>query len=269
MTRPIELYKFVHDADEWHQTSGDEAVTYLGDDYEPTPIGRRGEIEQGEEINRANLPLTVAHDHPVVDLFRGQAPDTTVSITIYRQTDAGTAVIYKGRVSGTGGSGSERILECESIFSTLRRPGLRAHFSKLCRHALYHGGCPVDPDAVKVVALCTAVSGVTITVPDASDEADGWYLGGMVAFGGVLRYVTGHSGSTLTLTRPLIGLADAVANAGWGKSWGRYWGGSYVAIYPGCDRALDTCRNKFNVVIDNGGFYWLPSRNPLDGNPIV
>lgn len=270
MTRPIELYKIAIDADAYTWTSGDAEVSYLGDTYTPAPI-THSPIEQTQEINRANIRLTVPRTNPVGLVYLGFVPDYPASVTIYRQTDAGTTVLWKGRVAGASGSGSEILIDCENVFSSLRQIGLRARYQKNCRHAHYRRGCWLDHANFAVPGEASAVSsdGLTVTVAVAAAEADGWYNAGMFEFEGVLRHIVRHTGSSLTLWRPHTGLANAVANDGYGKIYGMWYGRHVVTLYPGCDRSRATCNDKFNNLPNQGGFAWLPKRSPMNGASIV
>jgi uncharacterized phage protein (TIGR02218 family) len=271
VTRPIELYKVVVDDITYTWTSGDAAVTYLGDTYTPTPLGR-GEFEQGQEINRSNLRLSVPVDNALGARYLDQIPDFPAAVTVYRQDDAGTIVLWKGRVAGASASGSEITLDCEHAQASLRRNGLGPRYTKLCRHVLYGRGCNLDHANFATVAQITAVdaTGLVLTVPDAAAQADGWYSGGMVAWAGVLRYIYSHAGSSLTLWRPFDGLADDVADAGWGRLWGQYWGGVVpVTLHPGCSRSRSICDSKFSNLVNFGGFPWIPTKTPYSGSSIV
>lgn len=274
--RANELYKIVLDDQTWNWTSGDTEVVYNGDTYTPMTIGRT-EVEQGDEINRANITLSVPRDNPVGAIYLAHTPDHPVSVTIFRQEtelsgspDSATLTYWKGRIAGAKASGSQIEISCESVFTSLRRFGLRARYQRGCRHALYHRGCTLDRADFAVTARVSAISGVNITVPEAAGQADGWYLGGMLEFDGVLRFIVNHVGQVLTLQRVFEDLNDAFAESGYGMNYGNYYGGiPAIRIYPGCDRTRATCNSKFNNLPNHGGFDWIPNRNPFDGRSIV
>ena len=143
------------------------------------------------------------------------------------------------------------------MFTSLRRAGARIRYQRQCRHALYGRGCNVDKADHRTLAECTAVSGNTITLSEIpADDSDGvlsTYLGGIAEYAGVSRFIVGKSGNVLTLWRPLPGLEDALASSE----------APEVAIYPGCDRTLETCHAKFDNALNHGGFPWLPDVNPF------
>lgn len=254
---PVELYEFVQGAQVWRYTSRGADVVALGQTWAASAIVR-DEIEQTSELNRAGIELRFARNHAFAAQFVGYAADVVTTVTIYRghggDPDAEFAAYWKGRVAAAKADGGEIMLECESVFTSLRRPGLRARFQRSCRHALYAAACTLDPEDFAVAGLVTAVSGAVVEVDAAALQASGWYLGGMLRGpGGDLRLVAGHAGAQLTLSRPIEGLAV----------------GHAVQIYPGCDRSLATCEGKFDNLDNYGGMPWIPIENPFGGNSIA
>ena len=141
------------------------------------------------------------------------------------------------------------------MFTSIKRPGLRARFEYGCRHALYLNGCNVNRELYKVDDEVYSVSrGIVVNSPRAILKPDGYYTGGMIVTRqGVSRFITKHVGAELEMARPIRGLAT----------------GANITIYPGCDHLLTTCHNKFNNLDNNGSFPFIPSRNPFNGSSIV
>lgn len=265
------LYKIVLDGTAYNWTSSDSAIEYNGDTYEPVTIGHNN-VEQGNEINRANLSIVVPRDNPVAAQYLSSVPDHPASVTIFRVLDEQVHAWWKGRILGGSATGSEATIECESVFTSLRRTGLRARYQRGCRHALYHRGCTLDADDFAVEASATGLSSsVSVLVPEAALQADGWYLGGMIEYAGVKRFIVNHVGSVLTLQRPFVLLNEAITSGGsWDLQWDELWdGGVGVVIYPGCDRLRQTCNDKFGNLPNYGGMDWIPIRNPFDGRSVV
>jgi uncharacterized phage protein (TIGR02218 family) len=269
MSVPVELYRIVIDATTWTWTSGDTALDYGGETYTPIAI-KRSNLEQGTEINRANIKLLLPRTNPVAARYLATVPDFPASVTIFRDEGSGVATYWKGRIAGASGSNSEVTLDCESAFTSLRRTGLRARYQIDCRHALYSRGCNLNLDDWGTVAVLEAMTGTVLTIPEAASEPDGWYLGGIVkADNGVMRWVTEHVGDQVTIFLPFDGVEGALANSGYGNNYGNYYGGYGVTMYPGCDRTTETCDSKFSNLLNHGGFPWIPSRNPFDGSSLV
>jgi len=98
-----------------------------------------------------------------------------------------------------------------------------------------------------VAGTVSAVDGTALTVTGADGEADGYFVGGMIEFGGIFRFIVAHTGTSITLWREMPNLEATDA----------------VTLYPGCNRTLDHCTNKFSNTINYGGFPWLPNSNPF------
>lgn len=255
---PVELYEFIQGIQRWNYISGASPIVRLGQTYTPKPV-RRDRIKQTNDIFKDSLKVTFPRDDPFASQFLGFAPEEVTTLTVlrghYGDPDEEFIVYWKGRVVGVKASGNEINVECESVFTSIRRPGLRARFEYSCRHTLYGARCGVNSEAYKHEGIITALSGaLNVSVAGASLMPNGYYTGGLlVASNGGSRFLVGHTGDTITLNRPLSGLA----------------GGQLVAIYPGCDHLRTTCDTKF-VNLDNfGGFPFIPQRNPFDGGSIV
>ena len=261
--RPIELYRFVQDGVIRTFTSADSDVSYNAETYSAIPIGRTN-IESKNELSKANIDVKMGINNAVVRGWMANTNESQLGLTVFQQSDIGTNVIWKGRLAGIKPKIADVFFTFESIFTSLRRPGLRARFQRNCRHALYRGtvtGCRLNKADFGLVRQATAISadGLTVTIPTAASDPAGDYFTGMLgAADGTLRFVTTHSGATIVLSRVIPSLSAALAT-----------GPVNVTLYPGCDRSHTRCKNRFNNLNNNGAFRFIPIRNPFDGSSIV
>jgi uncharacterized phage protein (TIGR02218 family) len=275
--RPYYLYQFVEGDQVWRFTSRAEAWTSTGSGgdtilWEPAAVAH-GDVVQTSEIERGRLELTWPLSHSFARRFLAPMGNTPVTLTIFRgheQVPGETVAQWKGRVVGAEVEGQRILLQAESIFSTLRRAGVRAKYQRLCRHALYGRGCGLDIALHWLTGTVTAVagSGAAVTIPEAAAQPDGWFRGGVLRFGAQLGFITGHVGTTLTLSRPMPELADALAAPELDPETGEPLP-VLVDIAPGCDLRAATCGAKFGNLLNFGGFPEIPGRNPLGGGSIV
>lgn len=270
---PILLFYFSQGSQEWRYNNTAIIRTYLSNTWLPSSI-EMGHINQTNQIAKDSVDLIFPRDHEFSQLFFGYPPEEITTVTIFRghleDPDDEYILYWKGRVSGIKPEGQKLTLNCEPVFSSLRRPGLRARFQKGCRHALYSSGCGIDKSLHVVAGACTSVSGVNVIVPEAAAYSDGWFTGGMFEMPtGALRYIVNHVGSALELIRPMKNLDVELAKAGYGQNYGEYYGGLPVNIYPGCDHSRITCNDKFSNVYNYGGFPWIPGKNPFVFTSIV
>lgn len=253
---PYFLYEF-NTADTTYRFT-DYPVSITGNSliWEPFPI-KHTESKQSNELSKNSMTVTIPIGGTFASLFIGWSLDEIVTFTLYRghfgATD--TRVNWKGRIAGHKLKDGVLELNCESIFTSMRRAGIRARYQRSCRHALYSPGCNLNKDDFSLAGvLVSAISGLTLTIPDASSKPDNWFTGGAIRFhDGSYRMIERHSSSTIIIDR-----ASRVLT-----------GGVVVTLYPGCDRTIATCKNKFNNLVNNGSFKWIPVKNPMGGSSII
>ena len=275
--RPYYLYQFVEGDQLWRFTSrssdwlsaasGGGTIT-----WEAAAVAH-GDVVQTSEIERGRLELTWPLSHPFARRFLTPMGNTPMTLTIFRgheQVLGETVAHWKGRIVGAEVEGVRILLQAESVFSTLRRAGVRAKYQRLCRHALYGRGCGLEIAYHWQTGTVTAVSGsaLTVTIPEAAAEPAGWYRGGVLRLNAELGFITGHAGALLTLSRPMPELVAALANPELDPETG---GPLPVLadIAPGCDLRAATCAGKFGNLPNFGGFPEIPGRNPFGGSSIV
>lgn len=273
--RPYYLYQFVEGEQLWRFTSrasdwlsagsGGETIT-----WEAAAVAH-GDVVQTSEIERGRLELTWPLSHPFARRFLAPMGNTPVTLTIFRgheQVLGETVAHWKGRVVGAEVEGVRVLLQAESVFSTLRRAGVRAKYQRLCRHALYGRGCGLDIGFHWQTGTVTAVSGNVLTIPEAAGHPDGWFRGGVLRLDAELGFITGHAGASLTLSRPMPELVAALAAPELDPVTGDPLP-VLADIAPGCDLRAATCAAKFGNLANFGGFPEIPGRNPFGGGSIV
>ncbi len=256
---PVELYEFVQGIQRWHYISGTEELVRLGQTYKPSTI-KRDRIKQSTDVFKNGIKLTFPRDHAFASQFLGFAPELVTTVTVLRghwgDTDSEFIVYWKGRIISAKAADSKIDLECEPVYTSIRRPGLRAKFEYGCRHVLYGRGCGVNREAYKHTgAVLSLAGGLDAEVAGVDGVfADGWFTGGIIyAPDDSARFIVNHVGGVVTLSRPMASLST----------------GQTVKLYPGCDHLRTTCDIKFSNLDNFGGFPWIPSRNPFDGSSII
>lgn len=261
---PQELYKFTRGVFSWFFTSGDTAISYLGNSYLPVPINR-SKIESTQEIGKTTLNIDVSRRNPFVIQFIEAAPTDIITATVTRlhASDPDTAIIFSGRVINVSFKENEAKITCASTQSILKRPGLRRMFQTTCPHALYGSQCKALKVNFSIAATLTAVDGTLLTSTsfvvsiDVAFDAT-WLVGGIVEINtaGLVdkRFIVDHDNTSGTITLNLP-LSNALV-------------GSTVTVFPGCDRSPEQCNDKFSVIENYGGFPFIPEKNPMDGTSV-
>jgi uncharacterized phage protein (TIGR02218 family) len=273
--RPYFLYQFVESDQVWRFTSRAIAWTSAGSGgaeitWEPAAVAH-GDMVQTSEIERGRLELTWPLSHPFARRFLGPLGSTPVTLTIFRgheQVLGETVAHWKGRLVGADVEGARILLQAETLFSTLRRAGVRAKYQRLCRHALYRRGCGLEIDAFWQAGTVAALGGVSVNIPEAATQPDGWFRGGVLRFGPELGFVIAHVGTLVTLSRPMPALVAAFLDPDLDPATGDPLP-VLVDLAPGCDLRASTCAGKFANLLNFGGFPEIPGRNPLGGGSIL
>lgn len=252
--KPVELYRFANGANVWTFSSGAAPVSYSAEVYAPEAI-ERGQIEASQEFGRAALTVTVPYDNAVAQLFVSGYPLGHVTLALFRAHigDGEWITYWRGRVVSASFKGHTCELRCEPVYTTLRRAGLRAVYQLQCRHVLYGPGCGASAATHSVAGTVSAFVANQVFVAAAAGYPDDWFSGGYLETPHGSRLIMAHAGNSLTLSAAIPGLAAAEA----------------VTVFAGCDHTHATCRDKFANTPKNGGFAWIPKKNPFSGDAIV
>jgi len=259
--KPTECFLFESTSNTWKYTSADEDIVLDGNTY--TSISTlRTAMEITSEIHKSNLNFTFPKNNTMALQVLLNQSDEIITLTIFRfHADDPTdfTVYWKGRISGSGitypSAGIK--ITCESIFASLRKLGVRLRWTRLCGAAIYDGRCNVVASTFGVNGLADSISKkIMITSDAASAYDDDYFAGGFIAVGsinGPLRHILSHKGNALKITRSIYNFNN----------------GDSIVLFPGCDRTIETCINKFNNLPNFRGVPWIPSRNPFDGTSII
>lgn len=267
---PVLLYDFFIGTAHWRYTSADRAITYLANEYDPLPISS-GSINQGNEIKKKTLAVTVPLDAGIVSVLANYPPSGDVMLTIVaiHQTDPDLQgyTVFVGRVMSQAQAGATVSLSCEPAYTGVKATGLRRRFQLNCAHVLYSPtGCTLLPTDFVVVTTITAVAGPVVTCTGLAPPLAGLtWPGGYVEWDSGLGYLERRSinsaaGDVLTLAYGSPDLVNGLA----------------VNAYPGCDHSTGNCIlfvppggtvGEGNI-LNYGGQPYIPSVNPLNGNPI-
>lgn len=258
---PQEIYLIQRGVNLWRFTSGQSQVTHLGSTYTPLPIDRSN-IIQTKELNRSNLQLTVPRNASFIQDFIRFPPTEVMTLTVFRRHSEDTldnefAEIWNGRVLNIEWTHSKAKVTCESLFTSIRRPGIHMHYQATCPHVLYGNACRANQQSFKATGNILSVSGLNVTIAIASAKADGYYSGGFLTTTfatGVTekRMIINHVSTTITLVAPIDKLLP----------------GQSVDIFAGCGHDLDDCENKFSNLDNYGGYPFSPPFTPFGGQTL-
>ena len=252
-----ELYEITRNGYTWRYTSLDVDAVYDGHTYLSAPI-TSPDREQSVEQERNQITIKMPMDLGFLRDYIASPPTvvTTVVILNGHIGDSEVLPVMSARLVNVNLTDQEAELRLESLASSLKRPCLRFNYQRNCPHDHYSRGCNLDKEDFVDASAVSVVSSTIISSTVALAKGDGYYTGGLAAWdnSGIItnRFILDHTGSLLTLELPFTGLPD----------------GAVLKLYPGCDRTLTTCHDKFANEDNYGGQPFYPEKNPFTGDII-
>ena len=256
-SRHVELYEFSRGPRVLRLTPASRPMIHGDLDYAAAPGLKRGKLQQTLEEARSQLGLTVPHEFPLLSWYRPFPPSERVAVRLLRvrTSDGAERVLFTGVVGEIQHTTHSVQIRCQTRLSTMEATGLRRCWQVSCPFWLYGPQCGVNADDYRVPA--TVFGGTPYTVQAAAFDSyeDGWFDGGFIRWqvgtDVELRFVVRHAGDTLHLLTPA-----------------RLPAGLALDAFPGCDRTIATCHEKFDNALQYGGQHTMPDENPFEGQRV-
>jgi len=241
-----ELFKFETVGGSWAYSSDKKEHILLGVTYQPEPISRQ-RYKATQRITQNDMTIEVARTNTFVQNYLSSHVRAQISVTIHHEISGEWAIIWKGRVIDVSLSGHKARITCESIFTSIARPGLRLRYQSLCPHSLFFAGCNVDRFLFQLMGNITQAAGDTLTVPEAAAKPDGYFNSGFLIWKEMTELmIYSHIGSQLVVDTAFNQIGP-------------------VLIYPGCNHTMDHCESRFNNLLNFGGDPYIPTHTPFGG----
>lgn len=277
-TSPVYLYKFYTQGIGGTQllysyTSSESNVVYKGDTYSPEVV-KSTEIELSQEASDRQIEIYLKRTSGLVGKFQDYIPTSIIYTSIFKFHDNDIEPVFDDKVENTWNGivtgFNEEIdyasIVCKPIQTAFNRVALYKTFAKQCQHFLYDSNCKVNPNLpqYKQTVTLSQVNGTDLyssgfatwtgySDPEAGSTIPaGWWTTGFLRIPstGELRMITDHSSMDTTKITLLTGIRGLTP-------------GTQVEVYAGCDRSPQTCKIKFNNIVNNGGFPYIPLTNPF------
>lgn len=249
---PVELYHFARGGTCWLYTSADRDIVFQGQTYLARTISR-GAISRSDEASASDLSIRMDRALKVAQEFIVSDDGRPMHFRLYRfhRADAEWVVPFRGIVA------NHQVL-LEEIELTVQAPlgkdeveVPRETIMRTCPHSLYGRQCRVDRSSFAHSTTVRSIRSDTRIVELVSDggQPSGWYDAGLLVdtVTGAQQFILRHFLNDVTLLAPLQVLVP----------------GRAVTVYAGCDKVVETCRDKFDNVPNFGGFPRHPERNPF------
>lgn len=241
-----ELYLFESGDDSYRYNSLDKPVNFLGEYYEPGLIKRSG-LSYDKTFSAISLTISARMSDPL-QAYIANFPIKLVRIIVYRAfledlTDYIT--LFKGIIKKITIKDKMISANCETLSGIFRKKLPCILYQSYCNNNLFDDTCALTEATYKVTASATE-SGNDLNSATFGGYADGYFTGGYVELDDDIKLITNHVGNDITLQIPFSSFSSP----------------SSVDAYPGCDKAPDTCKNKFSNFDNFVGFPYVPSKNP-------
>ena len=249
--KPVELYHFWRDGGEhWRYTDGDIPVTFDGDVYAPATLSRSlTKYDAQLEVTTLKIDASYVED-PVLEFIAVNPVEILwVSVSkLHRAQDPLEAdVIFVGQIKNVSFKKVSVKVDCVGFEHFLRQTIPKWRYQPTCNHMVFDSKCTKVAADYKITAAVTLDSTKTkLTSATFDAQEDGYFTGGHIIFGDETRTITNHVGSVVTLMYKFKELED----------------NDSVDAYPGCDGKIETCKNKFNNILNHLGFSHIPVENP-------
>ncbi|ALT58007.1 tail assembly protein [Pseudomonas phage SM1] len=258
--QPVRCYRFTRSSVVFAYTSANRNITLNNIEFKSgSQIADPG-FENTGGMDASTVEITIHIDSEISRAFQAFPPSNGVNLVIwdghYGSDDF--VVTWMGLVETASWPDSITCkLSCQSLASSMTQPGLRRCWQRGCSNTLYDEDCRVNPEAYRVDDQVASMDGLSVDVALLVGFPDDYFSGGYITFTtqdgfAELRGVRRQTGRHFVLLGGTAGL----------------YTGAAVALYPGCNRVIATCHDKFNNSVNYGGQPHLPGRSPFDGNPI-
>lgn len=192
-------------------------------------------IETNESTKFGDVPVAQAFHNGILDGARFKLERIFMDMHTPTDTSAGTLVLFEGRIVEPE---LDRYVINASVVSDVDNLKLqmpRNLYTPGCLNTLFDSACGLLSADFAVNTTIGANSTPSRILCDLS-QPQGWFTQGVVEFLeganiGIKRTVRLHESGALILTLPLLNM-PAIGEA--------------IRVYPGCDKRLTTCDNRFN-----------------------
>lgn len=257
-TRPVYLYRATRGSSVWYWTNYPATIEAGGETWRPADITHgtmtldRDAFPEPFEVSLG----TSSAAHP----FRSFLTTTAIELTtleVFETAAPGFSVdlgdpFFKGQIGApTYRPRGVVVLRTTSPLRVNERRVPRFLLQRRCNHTLFDGSCRVNAATFSEIGTVTAVGSKYVDATEFGDRATAesnaqFFALGRVRIGNEIRLCVSQSGDRLTLNAAFVSASI----------------GDTVTAWAGCDKLLSTCVNKFDNLVNFGGFPDMPYENP-------
>ena len=238
-------------------TEHDEPIVYDGVTYDPagfTPTT----FESSSDMSVDGMDIQGFIDSEAIteaDIAAGRYDRADVYCFKINWSDPSQGILKlpRGWIGEINRSDKLFVAEVRSLTQALQQK-IGREYVGTCWANLGDSDCKVDLSAITVTGTVDSVSSLYQFTDTSRAEAADWFRYGLLTFtsgnnAGRSMEVKDFDGSTFTLFEAM---PEAIA------------AGDAYEVYPGCDKSLSTCRDKFNNVVNNRSFPYIPGADKMN-----
>lgn len=250
--RSVALYEFSYGAKSFLYTNADRDIEIDNRHWTAIAISDKG-LSAG---SGNNLEVTMPSDSDVAVLYRTLVLSNAIKIKIHRYHESDELkefqTVWVGSVQEIKREAIERIkVITTSVASAFSRSGLRLTYGRACPYSLYDHNCTLIADDYAYQTTIVSVTGSSIIVEHIK-ETESYFSGGFLSFDfdGIkeLRGLKEQKGTEIHIIGTTFGLTE----------------GQDIILYAGCDHTVNTCKQKFNNLLNYGGQPHIPTVSPYE-----
>ena len=249
--------------DVYRYTNYDYDLIVAGDVYKSDGpmISREGiSLSLGVEVDSLSVTIDVSDEQTfegmrIVQAFHNGQMDGArfklerifMDMNTPTDTSAGAIKLFEGRIIEPELDRNSISASVASDLDELNVQMPRNLYQPSCSNTLFDGACGLVRSAHAVNALIESGSNTARILCDLN-QAQGWFTQGVIEFldggnAGLKRTIRLHETDVLLLTLPLLEAPKV---------------GQRIRVYPGCDKRLETCQNRFNNFSRFRGAPYIP-----------
>lgn len=244
-------------------TDHDEEVTFNNEIYSPRNSYESSNINSSKDLSVDTLEISGVAD-PIffneADILAGRLDGSEFEFfRVNWLNPSHKDILRKGFLGSVTKTRSSIKLELRGLAQLLQQ-NIVESFNERCNADLFDSRCKVLRASFTTSSVIDALLSNDIIICNAlSLQSDGYYDFGYVEFitglnAGLKKEVAVHSGNQVTL---LEGFPFSISI------------GDQIKVYAGCNKFHDTCKTKFNNLINFRGFAFIPGSDKIYGSSKV
>lgn len=234
-------------------TDHDKPLVVNGVTYTPAPGLQKVKMTLAANAEVSNQEFGSAWvDAPEEDLRAGLFDSATMEVSwaSWKYPAYGRLIVFTGQLGEITWSEEGFKADIVSFMKNLAK-NLGNVFTANCRHTMFStegagliGACGVNPAAYTFSGSVSSIQVPKWKFTITTNKPDGYFDNGQITFtsgynNGLSTVIKSHIGGVIELFIPTAFVIQP---------------GATFNIYAGCDKTLATCRDKFNNVLNFGGF---------------